>query len=220
MQQKIIIARWLLLEPKVLMLDEPTKGVDIGTRASIYAILRGIADKGAAILVISSEFEELLGLADRVVVISDGASIADVPAAYLDEEKLTLLAAPRSSMERNRRLLQELASEQDGAAFWAILDQERVFCLNAAAANAKADPGLSAGATPRFEETPIAAALRTRSAEFVADPVSGLRSLLVDVKSHRGHELGSIGLVIAPDRPAPPAESMREAIIERFRGTV
>jgi ribose transport system ATP-binding protein/rhamnose transport system ATP-binding protein len=220
MQQKIIIARWLLLEPKVLMLDEPTKGVDIGTRASIYAILRGIADKGAAILVISSEFEELLGLADRVIVISDGASIADVPAAYLDEEKLTLLAAPRSSMERNRRLLQELASEQDGAAFWAILDEERVFCLEAAAANAKADPGLSAGATPRFEETPIAAALRARSRDFVLDPVSGLRSLLVDVTSHRGHELGSIGLVIGPDRPAPPAEAMRAAIVERFRGTV
>ena len=90
---------------------------------------------------ISSEFEELLGLADRVIVMSDGASIADVPSAFLDEEKLTLLAAPRSSMERNRRLLQELASEQDGAAFWAILDEDRVFCLNAAAANAKADPG-------------------------------------------------------------------------------
>ncbi len=220
MQQKIIIARWLLLEPKALMLDEPTKGVDIGTRASIYAILRDIAAKGAAILVISSEFEELLGLADRVIVMSDGASIADVPTAYLDEEKLTLLAAPRSSMERNRRVLQELASEQDGAAFWAILDQDRVFCLNAAAANAKADPALRAGATPRFEETPIAAALRARSPNFVVDPVSGLRSLLVDVKSHRGHDLGSIGLVIGPDRPAPPAEAMRAAIIERFRGTV
>jgi ribose transport system ATP-binding protein/rhamnose transport system ATP-binding protein len=220
MQQKIIIARWLLLEPKALILDEPTKGVDIGTRASIYAILRDIAAKGAAILVISSEFEELLGLADRVIVMSDGASIADVPTAYLDEEKLTLLAAPRSSMERNRRVLQELATEQDGAAFWAILDEDRVFCLNAAAANARADPALRAGATPRFEETPIAAALRARSPDFVVDPVSGLRSLLVDVKSHRGHDLGSIGLVIGPDRPAPPAEAMRAAIIERFRGTV
>ena len=114
----------------------------------------------------------------------------------------------------------ELASEQDGAAFWAILDEDRVFCLNAAAANARADPALRAGATPRFEETPIAAALRARSPDFVVDPVSGLRSLLVDVKSHRGHDLGSIGLVIGPDRPAPPAEAMRAAIIERFRGTV
>ena len=155
MQQKIIIARWLLLEPKVLILDEPTKGVDIGTRASIYAILRDIAANGAAILIVSSEFEELLGLADRVIVISDGVSIADVPSAYLDEEKLTLMAAPRTSMERYRRLLQELADQCDGAAFWAILDDERVFCLNAATANASADPSLRAGAAPRFEETPI-----------------------------------------------------------------
>jgi ABC-type sugar transport system ATPase subunit len=220
MQQKIIIARWLLLEPKVLILDEPTKGVDIGTRASIYAVLRDIAAAGAAILVISSEFEELLGLADRVVVMSDGASIADVPSAVLDEEKLTLLAAPRSSMERNQRLLRELASEHDGAAFWAILDDKRVFCLNAAAANAQADPGLKAGDAPLFDQTPVAAALRARADDFVRDPQSGLGCLLVDVRSHRGHELGAIGLVIGAGRPAPPAEAIRAAIIERFRGTV
>jgi hypothetical protein len=220
MQQKIIIARWLLLEPKVLILDEPTKGVDIGTRASIYAVLRDLAATGAAILVVSSEFEELIGLTDRVIVMSDGVSIADLPSAVLDEEKLTLLAAPRSSMERNRRVLQELASEQDGAAFWAILDEDRLFCLNAATANPKADPGLKAGAAPRFEETPIATALRARSREFVLNPGNGARCLLVDVKSHRGHDLGSIGLVIGPDRPPPPTEAMRAAIIERFRGTV
>ncbi|MDE3177914.1 MAG: sugar ABC transporter ATP-binding protein [Pseudomonadota bacterium] len=220
MQQKIIIARWLLLEPKLLILDEPTKGVDIGTRATIYQVLRDIAATGAAILVISSEFEELLGLADRVIVMSDGASIADVPSAVLDEEKLTLLAAPRSSMERNQRVLQDLANEQDGAAFWAILDEDRLFCLNAVAANPGADPGLQAGAAPRFEETPIAQALRARSADFVLNPENGLRSLLVDVKSHRGHELGSIGLVLGPGRAAPPAEALRATILERFRGTV
>ena len=220
MQQKIIIARWLLLEPKVLILDEPTKGVDIGTRASIYAILRDIAGTGTAILIISSEFEELLGLADRVIVVSDGASIADVPSAYLDEEKLTLLAAPRASMERYRRLLQELANQCDGAAFWAILDDKRVFCLNTATANAKADPALRAGEAPRFEETPISAALHARAPDFVVDPTSGLQSLLVDLRSHRGHELGSIGVVIRPDRSAPPAEAMRSAIQERFRATL
>src|ERR1700677_1377782 len=220
MQQKIIIARCLLREPKVLILGEPTKGVDIGTRASIYAILRDIAATRAAILIVSSEFEELLGLADRVIVVSDGASIADVPSAYLDEEKLTLLAAPRASMERYRRLLQELANQCDGAAFWAILDDERVFCLNTATANANADPALRAGAAPRFDETPISTALRARAADFVLDPVSGLKSLLVDVHSHRGHELGSIGVVIRPHSPAPPAEAMRSAIRERFRATL
>ncbi len=220
MQQKIIIARWLMLEPKVLILDEPTKGVDIGTRASIYAILRDIAATGAAILIVSSEFEELLGLADRVIVVSDGASIADVPSAYLDEEKLTLLAAPRASMERYRRLLQELANQCDGAAFWAILDDERIFCLNAVTANPKADPALSAGVALRFAETPISAALRARAPDFVLDPTSGLQSLLVDVRSHRGHELGSIGVVIRPYGAAPSAEAMRSAIQERFRATL
>ena len=103
MQQKIIIARWLMLEPKVLILDEPTKGVDIGTRASIYAILRDIAAAGVAIVVVSSDFEELLGLSDRIVVISDGSTIADLPSAMLDEEKLTFLAAPRTSMAAQHR---------------------------------------------------------------------------------------------------------------------
>ena len=220
MQQKIIIARWLLLEPKVLILDEPTKGVDIGARASISAMLRDIAAKGAAILIISSEFEELLGLADRVVVISDGASIADLPSAYLDEEKLTLLAAPRTSMERYRRLLQDLADQCDGAAFWAILAEDRVFCLNATAANASADPALRAGHAPKFEETLIGAALKARAGDFTLDPKSGLASLLVDVRSHRGHELGSIGVVIAPGAPPPAAEALRSTIQERFRATL
>jgi ribose transport system ATP-binding protein/rhamnose transport system ATP-binding protein len=220
MQQKIIIARWLLLEPKVLILDEPTKGVDIAARASISTMLRDIASKGAAILIISSEFEELLGLADRVVVISDGASVADLPSAYLDEEKLTLMAAPRTSMERYRGLLQDLADRCEGAAFWAILDENRVFCLNAAAANAAADPGLRAGHAPQFEETQIGAALKARADGFVADPKSGLKSLLVAVRSHRGHELGSIGVVVAPGASPPPAETLRSAIQQRFQATL
>jgi ribose transport system ATP-binding protein/rhamnose transport system ATP-binding protein len=123
-------------------------------------------------------------------------------------------------MERYRRLLQELANQYDGAAFWAILDNERIFCLNAATANPKADPSLTAGAAPRFDETPLSAALTARSTDFVLDPISGLKSLLVDVRSHRGHDLGSIGVVIRPDGPAPPAEAMRSAIQERFRATL
>jgi len=220
MQQKIIIARWLLLEPKILILDEPTKGVDIGTRASIYAILRDIVARGTAILVISSEFQELLGLTDRVVVISDGLSIADVPSSDLDEEKLVLLAAPRSSMERNQRLLRDLAARHNGAAFWAILDDQRMFCLNSVTANPSADLGFHAGSTTRFEETPIGAALAARSEDFVFDPGSGLSSILVDVKSHRDHELGSVGLVVGPSQPVPASSALRAFIIEQFRAAV
>ena len=123
-------------------------------------------------------------------------------------------------MERYRRLLQELANQCDGAAFWAILDDERVFCLNTATANAKADPSLSAGSAPRFDETPISARLRRALHDFVLDPTSGLKSLLVDVRSHRGHELGSIGVVIRPNTPAPPADTMRSVIQDRFRATL
>src|ERR1700728_3470668 len=115
MQQKIIIARWLLLEPSLLLLDEPTKGVDIGTRTSIYAMLRQVAETGVAIVVISSDFEELLSLCERIIVMSDGSSIADVPSGMLNEEKLTLFAAPRTSMERNSAFLREIAGDLMGA---------------------------------------------------------------------------------------------------------
>jgi len=109
MQQKIVIARWLLLEPSLLLLDEPTKGVDIGTRTSIYTMLRQVAETGVGVVVISSDFEELLGLCERIVVMSDGVSIANVPSGMLNEEKLTLFAAPRTSMEKNSAFLREIA---------------------------------------------------------------------------------------------------------------
>jgi ribose transport system ATP-binding protein/rhamnose transport system ATP-binding protein len=123
-------------------------------------------------------------------------------------------------MERNQQLLSSLAAEHDGAAFWAILDGDRVFCLNAVAANPGADPQLKAGATPRFEETRIAAALAARAPGFLRDPVSGLTSLVVDVKSHRGHDLGAVGLVLNPSRQPPPVEAIRARIMEQFRAAV
>jgi ABC-type sugar transport system ATPase subunit len=194
MQQKIIIARWLLLEPRVLLLDEPTKGVDISTRSSIYAMLRDVADRGAAVLVVSSDFEELLGLCSRVAVISDGTTIAEMPSAVLDETKLTLFAAPRSSMQLVVRLLADLAHDHDGAAFWALLDQGRLFCLSQ---QGSADTGFGAGATPLFEETHIAAALRAPHGGWVREPDGERATLLMPAHSHRGHELGWIGLTLS-----------------------
>lgn len=196
MQQKIIIARWLLLEPSVLLLDEPTKGVDIGTRGSIYALLRDVADRGAAVLVVSSDFEELLGLCGRVVVISDGASIAEMPSAVLDEAKLTLFAAPRSSMDMTVRLLADLARDCGGAAFWVLLDGGRLFCLNLQGGGGVGDPGFRTGSTLLFEETRIATALRETAGAWVAEPDGARSSLLVRVHSHRGHDLGWIGLTV------------------------
>src|SRR3954449_9369541 len=84
-QQKVVLARWLLRECRVLLLDEPTRGVDVGARSEIYALIRDLADRGVAVVVISSEIPEVLGLADRVLVLSDGTVVAERPADALDE---------------------------------------------------------------------------------------------------------------------------------------
>ena len=84
-QQKVVLARWLLRGCRVLLLDEPTRGVDVGARSEIYALVRRLADQGVAVVVVSSEIEEVLGLADRVLVIGDGAVLAESPATELTE---------------------------------------------------------------------------------------------------------------------------------------
>jgi ribose transport system ATP-binding protein len=84
-QQKVVLARWLLRGCRVLLLDEPTRGVDVGARSEIYALVRRLADDGVAVVVVSSEIEEVLGLADRVLVVGEGAVLHDGPAADIDE---------------------------------------------------------------------------------------------------------------------------------------
>jgi ABC-type sugar transport system ATPase subunit len=213
MQQKIIIARWLLLEPKVLMLDEPTKGVDIATRSSIYEILRAVAAKGVAVVVVSSDFEELLGLSDRVVVISDGLSIADVPADLLDEEKLTLLAAPRTSMTRNTEVLQALAAETGGTGFWVLLDGDRLICLNLARSPQDGvDLGFVPGDAKPVGETRIPDALRRREAEFTRDENGARSTMLSALRTSRGHDLGWIGLTVDGNGSLPDPASVRRRI--------
>ncbi len=87
-QQKVVLARWLMRECRVLMLDEPTRGVDVGARTEIYHLIRGLADAGVAVVVVSSEVEEVLGLADRVLVIREGAVVHEAPATELDESRV------------------------------------------------------------------------------------------------------------------------------------
>ena len=212
MQQKIMMARWLLLEPSLLILDEPTKGVDIGTRRSIYEMLREVAQRGAGVVVISSDFEELLHICERIVVISDGVSIADVPSAMLNEEKLTLFAAPRTSMEQNSAFLRDIAGDLNGAAFWALMDQDRLFCLYAAVNNHLADPGFRTADTPTINDTRIPAALSAKSTEFVVDRESELATLLLSVRSNRGHDMGWIGVTLPAHRPRPPVQEIQSRI--------
>jgi ribose transport system ATP-binding protein len=87
-QQKAMLARWLVHGCKVLLLDEPTRGVDVGARSEIYALVRRLADAGTAVLVVSSEIPEVLGLADRVLVISEGQVVHTGPAESIDEHQV------------------------------------------------------------------------------------------------------------------------------------
>lgn len=218
MQQKVVMARWLLLEPKILILDEPTKGVDIGTRASIYALLREIAAGGVAVVLISSDFEELLGLSDRVVVVSDGLSIADLPVNVLDEEKLTLLAAPRTSTTRNTDLLKQLTQEYGGAGIWALLERDEVICLGATAAPGAAETGLKPGRASAIEATRIPAALQQRAQHFVAEQGGDLATLLVPMKSRHGNDLGWIGLTLPAGATLPPPEAIAKRVAALHAG--
>jgi ribose transport system ATP-binding protein len=87
-QQKVVVARWLLRECALLMLDEPTRGVDVGARADLYALVRALATDGIGILLVSSEIPEVLGLADRVLVLREGRVIHEAPAVDLDEARV------------------------------------------------------------------------------------------------------------------------------------
>ena len=91
-QQKVVLAKWLGTEPDVLILDEPTAGVDIGTKSEILDMIRSLADAGKAVIVISSEYPELLAVSDRILVLRDGAITRELPRSEIaDEESLQLI---------------------------------------------------------------------------------------------------------------------------------
>ncbi len=93
-QQKVLLARWLATKAKVLMFDEPTKGVDVGAKAEIYTVIGDLAKQGLGIVVVSSYLPEVLGLADRVVVMREGAIAGELPARGATEEDVLKLASP------------------------------------------------------------------------------------------------------------------------------
>lgn len=92
-QQKVLLSRWLARSPKLLIVDEPTRGVDVGARAEIYRILRELAAQGVALLVVSSELPEVLALADRIVVMREGETVGEIPGGCADEVTVLRLAA-------------------------------------------------------------------------------------------------------------------------------
>ena len=92
-QQKVLLGEWLATEPDVLIVDEPTRGIDVGTKQEIHKLLRGLADQGRAILVISSDLPEALRISDRIAVMRRGQLIAILPSCEASEERIMELAA-------------------------------------------------------------------------------------------------------------------------------
>ncbi len=87
-QQKVVLSKWLFSEPDVLILDEPTRGIDVGAKYEIYTIIAQLAAEGKCVLMISSEMPELLGMCDRICVLNEGAFVAEFPAAEATQEKI------------------------------------------------------------------------------------------------------------------------------------
>ncbi|RUV78291.1 sugar ABC transporter ATP-binding protein, partial [Mesorhizobium sp. M5C.F.Ca.IN.020.14.1.1] len=108
-QQKVAIARLLSVGPKVVILDEPTRGVDVGAKVEIHRLLRDLAERGVGVIVISSELPELIGLSDRVLVIHEGAIAGELGADELTEEAIMLLASGLRQQRSNARQVQNVA---------------------------------------------------------------------------------------------------------------
>ncbi|MCP4165055.1 MAG: sugar ABC transporter ATP-binding protein [Chloroflexi bacterium] len=92
-QQKALMARWLLLNPKVLLLSEPTRGIDVGAKAEIYRLINGLAHRGIGVLVMSTELQEVLGIADRIIVMFDGRVVSEFTRSEATQERLIDAAA-------------------------------------------------------------------------------------------------------------------------------
>jgi putative multiple sugar transport system ATP-binding protein len=87
-QQKVVLSKWLFSNPDVLILDEPTRGIDVGAKYEIYTIINQLAAQGKAVLVISSEMPELLGITDRVYVMNEGRIVGEMPTSEASQEKI------------------------------------------------------------------------------------------------------------------------------------
>ena len=91
-QQKVVIAKWLAMNPRLIILDEPTRGIDVGAKAEVYHLMQELAAQGAAILVISSDMEEVIGVSDRVAVMCRGRISGILVRDALSEENILRLA--------------------------------------------------------------------------------------------------------------------------------
>jgi ribose transport system ATP-binding protein len=98
-QQKVVLARWLATEPRVVLMDEPTRGIDVGAKHAIYELMRVLAKEGVAVLMVSSELPEVIGMSDRILVMRDGRLAGELPAGSSEE---TVLQVATGASEATR----------------------------------------------------------------------------------------------------------------------
>ena len=113
-QQKVVIAKWLMTGPRIILLNDPTRGIDVGTKQEIYALLRRLADAGAAIVFYSTDYAELIGCCDRVLVLYDGQVKRD-PGRRRDHRK----SADRQRAQSRRRPAAQRSAPREGMALLA-----------------------------------------------------------------------------------------------------
>ncbi len=101
-QQKVVLAKWLITNPSILILDEPTRGVDIGAKAEVHRIISDLAAKGLAIILISSELPEVLAMSDRVLVLHEGHLTGEFNRAEADQEKVMFAATGQVSYDDHK----------------------------------------------------------------------------------------------------------------------
>ncbi|MGA1859503.1 multiple monosaccharide ABC transporter ATP-binding protein [Azospirillum sp. 11R-A] len=114
-QQKVVLSKWLFADPQVLILDEPTRGIDVGAKYEIYTIVNQLVAEGRGVILISSELPELLGVADRIYVMNEGALVAEMPAAEASQEKIMHAIMSSASKATAARAAVAAAALNNGA---------------------------------------------------------------------------------------------------------
>jgi ribose transport system ATP-binding protein len=97
-QQKVVLSKWLATRSRVFIFDEPTRGIDVGAKAGIHDLMRSLARKGAAIIMVSSELPELLGMSDRILVMRNGSIAGELPAGAAEDEVMFMATGEKSAV--------------------------------------------------------------------------------------------------------------------------
>jgi ABC-type sugar transport system ATPase subunit len=111
-QQKVVLGKWLLTNPKVLFLDEPTRGIDVGAKQEIYANINALAKQGLAIVMVSSELPEVIGLSDRILVLHEGKLSGEFTRSNVTPERVMAAATGNIQGENGKNIKNTITSQQ------------------------------------------------------------------------------------------------------------